>query len=77
MHITLKGLATELSRNNIRQDTTCAGFFDATTFYIVRIHRMIYNFLQNTVKKTINDGHLEYNPKVYCGNITVLYCGKM
>jgi hypothetical protein len=28
----LKGLATELSRNNIRQDTTCAGFFDATIF---------------------------------------------
>ena len=56
---------------------TCAGFYDVNTFYVVRIHRMIYKFLQNTVEKLNNDGILEYNPKVYCGNITVLYCGKM
>jgi hypothetical protein len=28
-------------------------------------------------EKLNNDGILKYNPKVYCGNKTVLYCGKM
>ena len=60
LHITLKGVATELSRKQHQSGDDMRRLLNCKYILRRRIHS--YKFLQNTVEKN-NDGISRYNPR--------------